>query len=162
MLTFLLTLPQSTPDYSFVNVNIYIFHWIPSVYIFIGGSRGGVRDARPPWASKFFRFHAVFGKIWRVHAPPGGFTPPLGKILDPPLLTIHRFYNFPCRFLVSNFCRRLSTWWYNFLIVSMFVALPHPTAEQSLSADTWWWHSSQRLPVYRRTSSLDISKTLDE
>ena len=43
---------------------------------FIGGSRGGVRDARPPWASKFFRFHAVFGKIWRVHAPPGGFTPP--------------------------------------------------------------------------------------
>ena len=42
----------------------------------IGGSRGGVRDARPPWASKFFRFHAVFGKIWRVHAPPGGFTPP--------------------------------------------------------------------------------------
>ena len=52
----------------------------------IGGSRGGVRDARPPWASKFFRFHAVFGKIWRVHAPPGGFTPPLGKILDPPLV----------------------------------------------------------------------------
>ena len=47
--------------------------------------RGGVRDARPPWESKFFRFHAVFGKIWRVHAPPGGFTPPLGKILDPPL-----------------------------------------------------------------------------
>ena len=37
---------------------------------------GGVRDARPPWASKFFRFHAVLGKIWRVHAPPGGFTPP--------------------------------------------------------------------------------------
>ena len=35
-----------------------------------------MRDARPPWASKFFRFHAVFGKIWRVHAPPGGFTPP--------------------------------------------------------------------------------------
>ena len=51
----------------------------------IGGSRGGVRPSRPPWASKFFRFHAVFGKIWRVHAPPGGFTPPLGKILDPPL-----------------------------------------------------------------------------
>ena len=50
----------------------------PSIasYKVIGGSRGGVRDARPPWASKFFRFHAVFGKIWRVHAPPGGFTPP--------------------------------------------------------------------------------------
>ena len=48
--------------------------------ISIGGSRGG-REGRtpPPWASKFFRFHAVFGKIWRVHAPPGGFTPPSGK-----------------------------------------------------------------------------------
>ena len=47
----------------------------------------GGREGRtpPPWASKFFRFHAVFGKIWRVQAPPGGFTPPLGKILDPPL-----------------------------------------------------------------------------
>ena len=34
-----------------------------------------LRDA---WASKFFRFHAVFG-IWRVHAPPGGYAPPSGK-----------------------------------------------------------------------------------
>ena len=49
----------------------------------LGGAWG---THAPPWASKFFRFHAVFGKIWRVHAPPGGFTPPLGKILDPPLL----------------------------------------------------------------------------
>ena len=29
----------------------------------IGGSKGGARDARPPWGSKFFHFHAVFGKI---------------------------------------------------------------------------------------------------
>ena len=29
---------------------------------FIGGSKGGARDARPPWGSKFFHFHAVFGK----------------------------------------------------------------------------------------------------
>ena len=50
----------------------------------LGGAWG---THAPPWASKFFRFHAVFGKIWRVHAPPGGFTPPLGKILDPPLGT---------------------------------------------------------------------------
>ena len=54
----------------------YIFKHVHFVTHTIGGSRGGVRDARPPWASKFFRFHAVFGKIWRVHAPPGGFTPP--------------------------------------------------------------------------------------
>ena len=53
--------------------------WLKTYFI-IGGSRGGVRDARPPWASKFFRFHAVFGKIWRVHAPPWRVhAPPSGK-----------------------------------------------------------------------------------
>ena len=47
------------------------------LFVTLADLGGGVRDARPPpWASKFFRFHAVFGKIWRVHAPPGGFTPP--------------------------------------------------------------------------------------
>ena len=25
-----------------------------------------ILDARPPWGSKFFQFHAVFGKIWQV------------------------------------------------------------------------------------------------
>ena len=31
-----------------------------------------ILDARPPWGSKFFQFHAVFGKIWqnRMLAPP--------------------------------------------------------------------------------------------
>ena len=47
-----------------------------------------MRDAHPPWASKFFRFHAVFGKIWRVHAPPGGFTPPPRE--NPGSATDHR------------------------------------------------------------------------
>ena len=52
---------------------------------------GGVRDARPPpLASKFFQFHAVFGRLRQncVFTPPplGGFTPPpLGEILDPSL-----------------------------------------------------------------------------
>ena len=38
-----------------------------------GGSKGGVRDACPPWGPKFFQFHAVFGKIWRnrMLVPPG-------------------------------------------------------------------------------------------
>ena len=38
---------------------------------------GGTRDARPIWGSKFFHFHAVFGKKKLAH--------PIGKILDPPL-----------------------------------------------------------------------------
>ena len=43
----------------------------------------------PPWGSKFFQFHAVFGKIWqnRMLAPPlGSWRPLLGEILDPPLV----------------------------------------------------------------------------
>ena len=39
--------------------------------------------------SKFFQFHAAFGKFWqnRMFAPPGELAPLLGEILDPPLRT---------------------------------------------------------------------------
>ena len=39
---------------------------------FSGRSKGGKRDV--PLGSKFFQFHAVFGKIWqnRILAPPPG------------------------------------------------------------------------------------------
>ena len=39
--------------------------------------RGGAGDARPP-GSKFFRFHAVFGKFWqnRMLVPPRGVGAP--------------------------------------------------------------------------------------
>ena len=55
---------------------------------------GGREGAPPPWAPKFFQFHAVFRKIWQNHmlATPWGFAPPPlgswrppGEILDPPL-----------------------------------------------------------------------------
>ena len=41
-----------------------------------GGSKGGAGDAPP--GSKFFQFHAVFGKIRQicVLAPPGELAPP--------------------------------------------------------------------------------------
>ena len=48
--------------------------------------RGGARDARPPWGSKFFHFHAVFGKNVKNNSNFGSWRPPLGKILDPPLI----------------------------------------------------------------------------
>ena len=37
-----------------------------------------ILDARPPRGSKFFQFHAVFGKIWqnRMLAPPWELAPP--------------------------------------------------------------------------------------
>ena len=33
---------------------------------------------RAPWISKFFQFHAVFGKFWqnRMLVPPGELAPP--------------------------------------------------------------------------------------
>ena len=45
-----------------------------------------MRDARPP-RSKFFLFHAVFGKIWQNRMLPSleGWHPHLEEILDPPL-----------------------------------------------------------------------------
>ena len=41
------------------------------------GGREGRAPPPPPWAPKFFRFHAVFGQIWqnRMLAPP----PPRGN-----------------------------------------------------------------------------------
>ena len=50
--------------------------------------RGGTRDARTP-RSKFFHFHAVFGKkIARL--PTLGVGPPLRKILHLPLVIMSR------------------------------------------------------------------------
>ena len=56
-----------------------------------GGSKGARGTRPPPLGSKFFQFHAVFGKIWQncmlAPTPPRGVGPPLlGEILDPPLI----------------------------------------------------------------------------
>ena len=45
-----------------------------------GGSKGGARDARPPLGSKFFHFHAVFGRKNRLAHPFWELAPPPGKI----------------------------------------------------------------------------------
>ena len=45
----------------------------------IGGSKGGARDARPPLGSKFFHFHAVFGKKLKNNSTFGSWRPPWGK-----------------------------------------------------------------------------------
>ena len=53
-----------------------------------GGSKGAQGTRAPSGGSKFFQFHAVFGKFWqnRMLAPPWGVGAPLlGEILDPPL-----------------------------------------------------------------------------
>ena len=48
-----------------------------TITLFSGGSKGGARDA-PPRGSKFFQFHAVFGKIRQIRmlAPPWGVGAP--------------------------------------------------------------------------------------
>ena len=58
-----------------------------------GGSKGGRRGRAPP-GSKFFQFHAVFGKIRQIRmlAPPlGSWRPLLGEILDPLLMPSNFF-----------------------------------------------------------------------
>ena len=55
---------------------------------FIGGSKGA-RQGRAPPGSKFFHFHAVFGKNLKNNSNFGSWRIPLGKILDPPLELSH-------------------------------------------------------------------------
>ena len=43
------------------------------------------RQGRPP-RSKFFHFHAVFGKKLKNNSTFGSWRTPFGKILDPPLI----------------------------------------------------------------------------
>ena len=60
--------------------------------------RGGAGDVRPPWGSKFFQFHAVFGKFWqnRMLAPPWGVgAPSSGKSWIRHCYKIGLFTNFP-------------------------------------------------------------------
>ena len=47
-----------------------------------GGSKGGREGCAPPQGSKFFQFHAVFGKTWQIRmlVPPRGVgAPPQGN-----------------------------------------------------------------------------------
>ena len=53
-----------------------------------GGSKGGCQGCAPPWGPKFFHFHAVFDQKNRFAHPLGELASPLGKILDPPLITL--------------------------------------------------------------------------
>ena len=66
--------------------------------IYIGGSRGGVRDARPPLGVQILSISCSFRENlacsrppWRVHAPP------LGKILDPPLIYVYYCFQNPVK-----------------------------------------------------------------
>ena len=77
-----------------MNVTVEVVNRI-LVNISVADLHSKILDARPPWGSKFFQFHAVFGKIWqnRMLAPPlGSWRPLLGEILDPPLHT-HQSYD---------------------------------------------------------------------
>ena len=57
------------------------YHWR------IQGGRQG--RAPPPWGTKFFHFHAVFGKNLKNNSNFESWRTPLGKILDPPLNINH-------------------------------------------------------------------------
>ena len=58
--------------------------------------QGGCQGHVPPLGSKFFHFHAVFGKNVKNNSNFGSWHPPLGKILDPPLMTSQTCCSFVC------------------------------------------------------------------
>ena len=59
------------------NDSSYFNHW---------RIQGGRQGRAPPRGSKFFHFHAVFGKNVKNNSNFGSWRSPLEKILDPPLL----------------------------------------------------------------------------
>ena len=63
-----------------------------------------------PPGSKFFQFHAIFGKFWqnRMLAPPGQLAPYLGEILDPPLVELNEVLIFFLIFCKNNSERHFS------------------------------------------------------
>ena len=64
-----------------------------------GGSKGGAKDARPPWGPNSFNFMQFLGKFGKIVCwrPPGSWRPLLGEILDPPLSSVCHIRNStPC------------------------------------------------------------------
>ena len=73
--------------------NIMVFSPF-KVKVTIGGSRGG-REGRtpPPGRPNSFDFMQFLGKFGVFTPPLEGSRPPLGKILDPPLVTYYHPLN---------------------------------------------------------------------
>ena len=78
------------------------FHRIYLVFLCIGGSRGGVRDARPPLGVQILSISCSFRENlacsrppWRVHAPPSGkswIRHCSGNLIHPRNNNIHRIF----------------------------------------------------------------------
>ena len=64
--------------------------------------QGGRQGRRAPPRSKFFHFHAVFGKILKNNSNFGSWRTPLGKILDPPLHSVEFSFKFTQSFKKEN------------------------------------------------------------
>ena len=96
------------------------------IIIIIGGSRGGVRDARPPpGRPNSFDFMQFSGKFGVFTPPLEGSRPPLGKILDPPLIIIIYFS-----------LARSNTKTIALAMPLMFISRDGKPVRQSLSADS--------------------------
>ena len=87
--------PSTTETTLLSTMTLHFLPYFGNLYISAVADLGGARGARappPPRVPKFFRFHAVFGKIWQncMLAPPLSsreLGAPPGEILDPPLIS---------------------------------------------------------------------------
>ena len=78
----------TTTDNAQVQITVKISY--PKAVADLRGARGTLA---PPPGSKFFQFHAVFGKIWQnrmLAHPLGSWRSLIGEILDPPLEGVFR------------------------------------------------------------------------
>ena len=74
-----------TNNITILKNHIFDLRLLPTFTNFIGGSKGGARDAQPPRGPNSFIFMQFLAKIINKHTHFGSWRPPPGKILDPPL-----------------------------------------------------------------------------
>ena len=65
------------------------------ILISLADPRGGARDAPPPRGSKFFHFHAVFGKNVKNNSNFGSWRPPRGKSWIRHWILMRQYSNLP-------------------------------------------------------------------
>ena len=81
---------------------------------------GGTGDARPAWESKFFQFHAVFGKFWQNRM----LAPPPGELAPPPRGNPGSATGL-CKEIVLNFLSKMAFCW-------LFTAMQAPVFTRPL------------------------------
>ena len=124
----------------------------------IGGSRGGVRDARPPLGVQILSISCSFRENlacsrppWRVHAPPGGFTPPPRENPGSATGNIEWHKSIVCKIWISGFSILVRNVWIQ--ATKIYFSDGKNISFSAKERDIFWWHK-QDIYIYIFRSNL--------